>query len=105
MSVRHLVELLGGPIQHLPKRPGEPDCTFADVSKIQKMLGWRARVPFETGVRLMLDNIQLWKDAPVWKPAIDRNGNRGMVRPSVAIDHSTIRIDKAMADSPKQKGS
>jgi UDP-glucose 4-epimerase len=66
MSIKHLVELLGGPIQHLPKRPGEPDCTFADVSKIQTRLGWRARVPFEQGVRIMLENIQLWKDAPVW---------------------------------------
>ena len=66
VSIKRLVELLGGPIEHLPKRPGEPDCTFADVSKIQNRLNWRAKVPFETGVRIMLDNIQLWKDAPVW---------------------------------------
>jgi UDP-glucose 4-epimerase len=66
MSIKHLVELLGGPIKHLPKRPGEPDCTFADVSKIQQRLDWRASVPFEQGVRIMLENIQLWKDAPVW---------------------------------------
>jgi UDP-glucose 4-epimerase len=66
MSIKHLVELLGGPVQHLPKRPGEPDCTFADVSKIQDRFGWRASVPFEQGVRVMLENIQLWKDAPVW---------------------------------------
>jgi len=66
ISVNRLVELLGGPIQRLPKRPGEPDCTFADVSKIQQRLGWRARVPFEQGVKVMLDHIQLWKDAPVW---------------------------------------
>jgi UDP-glucose 4-epimerase len=66
ISVNRLVELLGGPMQHLPKRPGEPDCTFADVSKIQQRLGWRARVPFEQGVKVMLDHIQLWKDAPVW---------------------------------------
>jgi UDP-glucose 4-epimerase len=66
VSIKHLVELLGGPIEHLPKRPGEPDSTFADVSKIQSRINWRAKVPFENGVRIMLENIQLWKDAPVW---------------------------------------
>ena len=44
-----LVELLGGDIVRLPKRPGEPDCTFADVGKIERLLGWRAQVPFKIG--------------------------------------------------------
>ena len=65
-SINHLVGLLGGPVTHIPKRPGEPDCTFADVAKIHAALGWRAAVPFDDGVRVMLDNIQLWRDAPVW---------------------------------------
>jgi UDP-glucose 4-epimerase len=65
-SVNHLVSLLEGPVVHVPKRPGEPDCTFADTSKIERLLAWRARVPFEDGVRAMLDNIGLWRDAPVW---------------------------------------
>ncbi|MCE9544443.1 MAG: SDR family oxidoreductase [Planctomycetia bacterium] len=65
-SVNLLVELLGGPVVHVPKRPGEPDCTFADVSRIERLLGWRAKVPFADGVRIMLENIGLWQDAPVW---------------------------------------
>jgi UDP-glucose 4-epimerase len=68
-SVNRLVELLGGPVAHIPKRPGEPDCTFADVSKIHRFLGWKAQVPFEEGVRCMLDHIALWRDAPVWDEA------------------------------------
>src|SRR6202035_131013 len=32
--INRLVELLGGEVVHVPKRPGEPDCTFADISKI-----------------------------------------------------------------------
>ena len=40
-SINRLVGLLGGPVNHIPKRPGEPDCTFADVSKIHAVLGWR----------------------------------------------------------------
>lgn len=67
-SVKCLVELLGGPVSHLPKRPGEPDCTFADIRKIQTLLGWSPQVDFETGVRHMLACIADWKDAPVWTP-------------------------------------
>lgn len=67
-SVNRLVELLGGEIEYIPKRPGEPDCTFADVGKIRALLGWSARISFEEGVRRMLERINDWKDAPVWNP-------------------------------------
>lgn len=66
-SVNRLVQLLGGSVEYIPKRPGEPDCTFADSSKIARELGWSARVPFETGVARMLENIDAWRDAPVWE--------------------------------------
>lgn len=37
--VNRLVELLGGgEVVHLPKRPGEPDCTWADIAKIRREL-------------------------------------------------------------------
>lgn len=66
-SVNYLVELLGGgDIEHLPKRPGEPDCTWADISKIKKELGWEPQVSFESGVASMLSCIANWKDAPLW---------------------------------------
>ncbi len=68
-SVNRLVELLGGDIIHVPKRPGEPDCTFADAEKIRSSLGWRPRVTFEQGVQTMLDHIDYWRQAPVWNPA------------------------------------
>lgn len=68
-SVNRLVELLGGDIEYITKRPGEPDCTFGDVTKIKNLLGWNARVSFEVGVRCMLERINDWKDAPVWNPA------------------------------------
>ena len=66
--VNRLVELLGGPVIHLPKRPGEPDCTWAAISKIQSELGWKQRVSFESGVAEMLKNIDYWRQAPVWIP-------------------------------------
>jgi len=65
-SVNRLVELLDGPKVNIPKRPGEPDCTFADISLIRRSLGWEPRVRFEDGVRVMLENIEGWRDAPVW---------------------------------------
>lgn len=72
-SVNRLVELLGGVVEFIPKRPGEPDCTYADVGKIKRLLGWKPRISFEEGVRLMLERITDWKDAPVWNPStIDR---------------------------------
>lgn len=66
-SVNRLVELLGAKeTTHLPKRPGEPDCTWADTSKIKRELNWEPKVRVEEGVKVMLENIQYWADAPVW---------------------------------------
>ncbi len=67
-SVNKLCELLGGEITHIPKRPGEPDCTFADTTKIKNVLGWQAKVTFEQGVKKVLNNIEYWRNAPVWTP-------------------------------------
>jgi UDP-glucose 4-epimerase len=67
-SVNRLVELLGGPKTHIPKRPGEPDCSWADIRAITAALGWKPQVSFEQGVRIMLEHISLWQDAPVWTP-------------------------------------
>ncbi len=67
-SVNRLVDLLGGDVVYIPKRPGEPDCTYADITKIQRLLGWQPRVSFEEGVRVLLKNIDYWREAPVWTP-------------------------------------
>ena len=68
-TVNRLVELLQGEIVHVPKRPGEPDCTWADISKIRRELGWEPVVSFENGVAEMLRRIDYWREAPVWDPA------------------------------------
>jgi len=67
-SVNRLCELLKGEIIHIPKRPGEPDCTFADTAKIERILGWKAKISLEEGVQKILDHIDYWKEAPVWTP-------------------------------------
>jgi UDP-glucose 4-epimerase len=68
VSVNKLVELLGGEKQNIPKRPGEPDCTFADISKIKSDLNWSPKISIEEGVKLVLENIDYWRNAPVWTP-------------------------------------
>jgi UDP-glucose 4-epimerase len=69
VSVNRLVELLEAhETVHIPKRPGEPDCTFADTGRIKADLGWSARVPIEQGVENMLAAIEYWREAPVWTP-------------------------------------
>lgn len=65
-SVNYLAELIGGKKVNIPKRPGEPNSTHADITKIKKMLGWRPTISFEEGVQIMLDNIDYWKDAPLF---------------------------------------
>jgi UDP-glucose 4-epimerase len=67
-SVNRLVELLGGPVVHVPRRPGEPDRTLADIAKIERALGWKPRVTLEEGVHEMLAHIEAWRTAPVWTP-------------------------------------
>ncbi len=67
-SVNTLVDLLGGEKTYIPKRPGEPDCTFADITKIKKLLNWSPKIDLKTGVNEMIKNIDYWKEAPVWTP-------------------------------------
>jgi UDP-glucose 4-epimerase len=67
-SVNRLVELLGGEVVRLPKRPGEPDCTWADIGKITRELNWKPAVSFEEGVRRIVADINYWRDAPLWDP-------------------------------------
>lgn len=67
-SINRLIKLLGGPVVLLPKRPGEPDCTWADTTKITTQLGWKPKVSFPEGVSYMMAEIENWKDAPLWDP-------------------------------------
>lgn len=68
VSVNRLVDLLGGEKVYIPRRPGEPDCTFADISRIQAELGWQPRISIEEGIAQLLVNIDYWRTAPVWTP-------------------------------------
>lgn len=75
-KINYLVSLLGGDIKYIPKRPGEPDCTFADTSKIFRKVGWVPEINFESGVKIMLDNISLWNNAPIWTEDSIKNATK-----------------------------
>jgi UDP-glucose 4-epimerase len=67
-SVNRLVELLGGEKTYIPRRPGEPECTWADITRITTELGWKPEVSFEEGVARIVANIDYWRNAPLWDP-------------------------------------
>ena len=53
-------------IVHLPKRPGEPLVTHANISKIKRDLKWRPKIELKKGIKILLNNLDYWKDAPLW---------------------------------------
>lgn len=66
-SINGLVHLLEAKdIEYIPKRPGEPDITCADTWLAEKLLDFKAFVPFEVGVAELKAKIDAYKDAPLW---------------------------------------
>ena len=68
VSVNQIVDLLGGEKVFIPKRPGEPNITHADISKIIDLVGWQPRISIREGVELVLREIEYWSEAVVWTP-------------------------------------
>ena len=65
-SINQVIELLEGPVVNLPKRPREPEITFADINSIRAELGWNPEVSLEAGIKILKECINDWKDAPIW---------------------------------------
>jgi len=68
VSINKIAKLLGGKKIFIPKRPGEPDVTFANIQKIKKEVNWKPKISIEKGVNIILKYMNDWKDAPVWTP-------------------------------------
>lgn len=68
VSVNKIADLIGGSTVNIPKRPGEPDRTCADISKIISDIDWRPKVSIESGIANLLTNIDYWREAVVWTP-------------------------------------
>jgi UDP-glucose 4-epimerase len=76
VSINKIVKILNGKVIYIPKRPGEPDCTFANIKKIKKELKWNPKIRIEEGVKKMLENINYWKQAPLWTPKSISNATK-----------------------------
>ena len=69
VTVNQLTQLIGGDVINIPKRPGEPEITFANIKKISTELGWMPKVSIQEGVTKILESIEYWNSAPVWTPS------------------------------------
>ena len=67
-TVNYIAKKLGGEKIFIPKRPGEPDKSQADIKKIIRRLKWKPKISLDKGIKLLLQNINDWKQAPVWTP-------------------------------------
>ncbi|OGG37819.1 NAD-dependent dehydratase, partial [Candidatus Gottesmanbacteria bacterium RIFCSPLOWO2_02_FULL_42_29] len=79
-SINEMVKIIGGRTTRIPKRPGEPDCTYADITKIRKILGWQPKVSFRDGMKRILPEIDYWKNAPVWTPKTIHSATKNWFR-------------------------
>lgn len=52
-SINYLSKLIGGQVQYLPPRPGDPLHTQADISLARNLLSWEPKVDFKDGVELV----------------------------------------------------
>ncbi len=88
-SITRLVQLLGGEVVHLPKRPGEPDSTFADTTRIRKLLGWKPVVDFESAWEKCWPSLTIGGCSALG-PSVHRECDQGLVQISgrqVALPH------------------
>ena len=68
-SVNYIAKKLGGSKVNIPKRPGEPDKSQANIKKIKKKLKWKPTITIDQGINILKQNINDWKKAPVWTPS------------------------------------
>ena len=66
VSINKIVEILNCKKIHIPKRPGEPSITHANISLAQRELNWKYKINIREGINLILKDIEYWKHAPLW---------------------------------------
>jgi UDP-glucose 4-epimerase len=66
VSINFVASLIGQKKVYIPKRPGEPDRTHANIALAKKFLKYFPKVKFEDGLNIMLESLSSWKKAPLW---------------------------------------
>jgi len=67
-SINLIADIIGGNKVSVPKRPGETERSVANISKIRKELNWQPKITIDEGVKMLIKNINNWKEAKVWTP-------------------------------------
>ena len=65
-SINEMLKIIGGKKVFIPKRPGEPNTTHANINKAKKLLNWKPKITLQKGLREVMANINYWKNAPLW---------------------------------------
>jgi len=68
VSVNKIVSILEGKRIKIPKRPGEPNITYADISNIRKKVKWKPKISIQVGIKKLLKDIDDFRSAPLWTP-------------------------------------
>ncbi len=65
-SVLEMVKILKGKMTFIPKRPGEPNITYANIKKAKKLLKWKPKISLEKGLNEVLKSASYWEKSPLW---------------------------------------
>ncbi len=65
-SVNEIAKAISKKKIFIPKRPGEPDRSKANIKKAKSILNWKPKITVKNGIKTMLNNLDYWKNAPVW---------------------------------------
>jgi len=55
-SINLVASIVGGNKVKILKRPGEPNRSLSDISKIKKHLNWEPKIPISRGIKMLLKN-------------------------------------------------
>ena len=67
-SVNFIAKIIGGKKIFVPKRPGEPQRSIANIKKIKNHLKWKPKISIKYGISMLMKNLDDWTNAPVWTP-------------------------------------
>lgn len=66
VSVNSIAKMISNKIVFIPERPGEPKITHALTKRFTEEFNWKPKIIIKKGVKILLQNIDYWKSAPLW---------------------------------------
>ena len=67
-KVNDLAKLISNKRVKIPRRPGEPFRSTANINKIKKTLKWKPKINLKQGISILMKDTSNWKNAPLWTP-------------------------------------